>query len=646
MLYYVAYIKCLIFSEKPKSALEATFIINIKADMPPLRHKNIMINIKQAIQDALDDPWSELRQLLVRNFEIHNIRHSSKEDLGPITVEIITNKVLVIENVVDNIKIGNLAKLFVQKVIVPPGTGPWDLNIALDDENVQRLLTRLRVPERFDSDEDSSNRAGVRRSHVTKRPLTIPSSGSGPSLQASEDSQLVDMELIPQSCRPDIDPTKKATVVGNVLSGIISKEDCYPYDLIMCLEKYKDSTILIDKVQDRDGHNVLHMTIVAQAMEYLKVVFYLNLWTPLRDQLVEDGKGYSGFTPRGIAEKLLFKAKGPKVLDEYDFYDQLSYSMTDLHKASLAGRKDFVEHVVSKTPESIQETDNNNSNCIFYASAGGNVEVVQFLLSKGADATLINGRKENCLHIATYLGRTHVVDALLKLKIDAFTRDEAKFRAVDYTAVNGDEDTINVYRRHGVKLDDRLVSLAAKYKRLSMIKFMIETCSLSTQGLDDQRRTPLLNAVYCSHLESTKYLVSQGADLLQKDKQHRNMLHLLADQYKPDGEKGRVLPYLLDLAKEKCCLLKLVNSQDKFCGRELILLVRGRDKGRKAWHFVDVKRHLFSLFKKKLASGSIDVKVFGQILFSGFGRSPGKEVSQEVWPKTFDSAIKTTHGGK
>ncbi len=624
-----------VLSEKHETYLEATLTINIVEDMPTERRKNVMTIIKQAIHNALDDPWSELRQLLVRNFELHNIRHKSKEDLEPMTVEVITNRALIIQNVVDNIKIGSLARLFAEKVLVPPGTSSWNMTITVDDNKVQRLLTRMNAAEGRDSDEDSPDSAEAR--HGNRHPLSlavfrdsgVSSQSSRQTSQASEESPLVGVGVRAQSSRPDVDPATKARIVGNVASGIISKEDFYPHDLLMCLEKYKDS-VPLDKVHDRDGHNLLHMIVVAQALQHLKVVFYLNLWTSLRDQMVEDGKGYSGFTARGIAEKLLFKAKGPKVLDEYDFFDQLSYTMTELHKACLAGRKDFVQHIISKTPESMQEADENNSNCVFYASAGGNVEVLQFLLSKGAEATVINGRKENCLHIATYLSRTQVVDALLKLNIDAFVRDEAKFRAVDYAAVNGDEEMMNVYRRHRVKLDDRLVSLAAKNQRYGMIQFLIETCSLSTQGVDDQRRTPLLNAVYHSHLESIKYLVSKDADLLQRDKHRRNIFHQLAEQYKPDGEKGRVLPYLIDLTKERGCLEKLINMQDKFCGRELVLLVRGRDKGRKAWHYVDIKRHLFNLFKKKLASGSIDVKVFGQILFSGFGRSPGKEVLQQV----------------
>ncbi len=41
---------------------------------------------------------------------------------------------------------------------------------------------------------------------------------------------------------------------------------------------------------------------------------------------------YKGLTPRKVAEKLLPRAKGPQLLDEFDHYDQLWDILPDLSR--------------------------------------------------------------------------------------------------------------------------------------------------------------------------------------------------------------------------------------------------------------------------------------------------------------------------
>ena len=57
--------------------------------------------------------------------------------------------------------------------------------------------------------------------------------------------------------------------------------------------------------------------------------------------------------------------------------------------------------------------------------------------------------------------------------------------------------------------------------------------------------------------------------------------------------------------------------------KERIYLVRGKDRGKPAWHYVLVDKHVLGLFLKKTkGGGSLDVKDFGAVLRSGWGQNP------------------------
>jgi hypothetical protein len=63
---------------------------------------------------------------------------------------------------------------------------------------------------------------------------------------------------------------------------------------------------------------------------------------------------------------------------------------------------------------------------------------------------------------------------------------------------------------------------------------------------------------------------------------------------------------------------------------ELVYLVRGKDAGRAAWHYVLIDKMKLPLFKQKLKSGSLDVSEYGKILYSGWGENPPEEIMEEI----------------
>ena len=115
-------------------------------------------------------------------------------------------------------------------------------------------------------------------------------------------------------------------------------------------------------------------------------------------------------------------------------------------------------------------------------------------------------------------------------------------------------------------------------------KLLIESeCKINMRNNEDE--TPLSLAIQNKHEHVVKLLLESNADV--------NM------RYKQDQ-------------KHRC------------------YLVRGKDRGRPAWHYVMVSKTLLGLFLKRTKGGRLDVADFGTVLKSGWGENPPESTRKEV----------------
>ena len=63
---------------------------------------------------------------------------------------------------------------------------------------------------------------------------------------------------------------------------------------------------------------------------------------------------------------------------------------------------------------------------------------------------------------------------------------------------------------------------------------------------------------------------------------------------------------------------------------EFVYLVRGKDKGRPAWHYVLVEKLKLPIFLKKTNGGTVDVSEYGKILYSGWGENPPEDIVKKI----------------
>ena len=62
----------------------------------------------------------------------------------------------------------------------------------------------------------------------------------------------------------------------------------------------------------------------------------------------------------------------------------------------------------------------------------------------------------------------------------------------------------------------------------------------------------------------------------------------------------------------------------------LVYLVRGKDRGRPAWHFVLVERELKEDFKKAVNTRTVNVSKFGYVIKSGWGKDPPEDTQKAI----------------
>ena len=134
----------------------------------------------------------------------------------------------------------------------------------------------------------------------------------------------------------------------------------------------------------------------------------------------------------------------------------------------------------------------------------------------------------------------------------------------------------------------------------------------------DDKVAPLHVTVYGNNYMATDILLMKGANV---DTQDVNGDTPLYDTVKNNHEHlvRRLLVGNAD-----------VNMKYNENACERIYLVRGKDRGKQAWHYVLVEKALLPLFLRRTNGGSLDVADFGLVLTSGWGKDPLEEVRKNI----------------
>ncbi|XP_078383072.1 uncharacterized protein LOC144665666 isoform X2 [Oculina patagonica] len=120
----------------------------------------------------------------------------------------------------------------------------------------------------------------------------------------------------------------------------------------------------------------------------------------------------------------------------------------------------------------------------------------------------------------------------------------------------------------------------------------------------------------------SKLLIESGCNVNLQTNSGKTPLHLAVQ----NGHK-----HLVEVLLENGADVTIRNKHDP---KERLFLVRGKDKGRPAWHYVMVEKPLLGLFHKRTNGGKLDVADFGTVVESGWGENPPERKIAEIVDKS------------
>ena len=221
---------------------------------------------------------------------------------------------------------------------------------------------------------------------------------------------------------------------------------------------------------------------------------------------------------------------------------------------------------------------------------------------------------------------------------------------------NDTEKAVELVLHHGLDVNspakgNRTPLLWASLRCSSEFVKTLTDLGAETNARTEEKCTPLILATYWNNYMAAHLLTKIGADTDAQEEEGMAALHVASCRSASitqcliesgcnvnlPSTTGRTPLHLAVQNKQKHVVKMLLENdadvakRDKQDPNDRVILVSGKDKGKPAWHFVDVKKTLTGLFYKRIKSGSLDVAHFGTVLASGWGTDPPDSKREEIF---------------
>jgi ankyrin repeat protein len=230
----------------------------------------------------------------------------------------------------------------------------------------------------------------------------------------------------------------------------------------------------------------------------------------------------------------------------------------DIHDAIERGDTATVKSLLAGQADALNARDQNGLTPLNLAAYKGNVELVKYLLARGADRQIGDNEGSLPIHNAAAAGHTAVVELLVAEGSDINAQDNNQETALLFALARRQFETAAWLLDHGAdpKISNR--------QGITPLHYAVSTqqgnlCRrLITLGADVNARTlegntPLVAAALSGNIEITRLLLDTGADIEARDGWERTPLLLVARE-RGDAEMAA---FLLDRGAD-------INAEDKY----------------------------------------------------------------------------------
>jgi ankyrin repeat protein len=186
-------------------------------------------------------------------------------------------------------------------------------------------------------------------------------------------------------------------------------------------------------------------------------------------------------------------------------FAQKSNTATPLYYAALCGFHDIAEQLTIKYPQQVNTTGGHYVSPLGAALNGGHFKIAQLLYELGAEVDVQGRDNRTLLRGASSSGDLEIVQWLLSRSANLTVRDGDKY--FGWTSLHA----------------------AARYGYVEISRLLLQY-KADTYVLDDYGRTPLHLAAECAHVNVARLLLEHGADVNAMDNSRNTPLHSASER--------------------------------------------------------------------------------------------------------------------
>lgn len=252
-------------------------------------------------------------------------------------------------------------------------------------------------------------------------------------------------------------------------------------------------------------------------------------------------------------QKIWMKSRERQKLDEYKQNAQvLSSQMTTIMETNKEGLQAYrkqqkeglfnkVKEALEKNPGQLNARIKDGATYLQQAVENGHLELVNYLIARGADVNLKDVNGYTPLHWSVLLGRVDIARRLIESGADVNVKTNQNMTPLHDAAYNGNKGLVELLLASGARLDERdgsgysPLSLAIEHNQVDILELLkplhvcitkgdmgllrelIEKYPGQLNALDEKSRTPLHIAAELGATKAAWELIEAGAEINARD---------------------------------------------------------------------------------------------------------------------------------
>ncbi|MDH4271667.1 MAG: ankyrin repeat domain-containing protein [Candidatus Aminicenantes bacterium] len=229
----------------------------------------------------------------------------------------------------------------------------------------------------------------------------------------------------------------------------------------------------------------------------------------------------------------------------------------DIHQAAEAGDLAKVKALVEKDPACVKAKDGNGRTPLHLAAQGRHLEVLRYLVDKGADLDALDNNGIAPLHILARSGQTEAARFLIEKGADIDIKDPVKLTPLNMAAESGLEAMVKMLIEKGANIENKhaygrtpLVGAARERGDINVIRTLLDA-GADVNSSDRWGETALDLAAWRGFEEVVNLLLERGAALPVAPAKVGNLLQNAAEKgltglFSKVVEKGADLTFSIE----------------------------------------------------------------------------------------------------